>query len=124
MRRLKIGIVGDFDAQKHSHWATEAALFHAAAQLDLLVEPRWVALSAIAGGNGIAQLAEMDGVWGAPGSPYANMQGALSGIRHARERDVPYLGTCAGFQYALIELTRNVLGIAGADSAENAPAGE
>jgi CTP synthase (UTP-ammonia lyase) len=37
---------------------------------------------------------------------------------------VPYLGTCAGFQYALIEFSRNVLGIVDADSAENAPDGK
>jgi CTP synthase (UTP-ammonia lyase) len=34
---------------------------------------------------------------------------------------LPYLGTCAGFQYALIELTRNLLGLQDADSAENGP---
>jgi CTP synthase (UTP-ammonia lyase) len=43
----------------------------------------------------------------------------LAGIRFARERRVPYLGTCGGFQYALIEFTRNVLGLADADTAEN-----
>jgi CTP synthase (UTP-ammonia lyase) len=52
------------------------------------------------------------------------MEGVLKAIAYARERDIPYLGTCAGFQYALIEFTRNVLGVADADSAENAPDGE
>jgi CTP synthase (UTP-ammonia lyase) len=35
----------------------------------------------------------------------------LEAMRFVRERGVPYLGTCAGFQHALIGLTRNVLGI-------------
>jgi len=26
---------------KHSHWATEAALFHAGARLEIGVEPHW-----------------------------------------------------------------------------------
>ena len=43
----------------------------------------------------------------------------LKGIEFARRRDWPYLGTCAGFQYAFIEFARNVLHIADADSAEN-----
>jgi CTP synthase (UTP-ammonia lyase) len=43
----------------------------------------------------------------------------LKGIEFARRRDWPFLGTCGGFQYALIECVRNVLGIADADSAEN-----
>jgi CTP synthase (UTP-ammonia lyase) len=43
----------------------------------------------------------------------------LKGIEFARRRNWPFLGTCGGFQYALIEFARNVLGIADADSAEN-----
>ena len=43
----------------------------------------------------------------------------LKGIEFARRRDWPILATCAGFQYALIEFARNVLGIPDADSAEN-----
>jgi CTP synthase (UTP-ammonia lyase) len=45
----------------------------------------------------------------------------LNAIEHARRQRVPYLGTCAGFQYALIELSRNLLGLADADTAESNP---
>jgi len=43
----------------------------------------------------------------------------LKGIEFARRRDWPLLATCGGFQYALIEFARNVVGIADADTAEN-----
>lgn len=43
----------------------------------------------------------------------------LNGIEFARTRNWPFLGTCGGFQYALIECARNVLGIKDADTAEN-----
>ena len=43
----------------------------------------------------------------------------LKGIEFARHHDWPFLGTCGGFQYAFLEMARNVLGIADADSAEN-----
>ncbi|MDD9937386.1 MAG: hypothetical protein OXT09_27495 [Myxococcales bacterium] len=121
--RLRIGIVGDFARGFHSHWATEAALFHAATRLDLSVEPDWIATPTVLEPDGIERLATFDGLWGAPGSPFASALGMLRAIQYARERDVPYLGTCAGFQYALIEFTRNVLGIADADSVENDPDG-
>jgi CTP synthase (UTP-ammonia lyase) len=49
------------------------------------------------------------------------MDGALLAIRHARERAVPFLGTCGGFQHAVIEYARNVLGWADAEHAETAP---
>jgi CTP synthase (UTP-ammonia lyase) len=120
---LRIGIIGDFNRHKHSHWATEAALFHAAAQLGRHVAPRWFGTRQLAL-EGPGPLTELDGIWGAPGSPWESVDGKLIGIRFARERGVPYLGTCAGFQYALIELTRNLLGIPDADSAENGAATE
>jgi len=117
---VRIGIVGDFDRNKHSHWATEAALFHAAARLGMSIEPRWLASTTFASQPASDVLSSFNGVWAAPGSPYASMAGVLCAIEYARLRDVPYLGTCAGFQYALIEFSRNVLGVADADSAENA----
>jgi CTP synthase (UTP-ammonia lyase) len=49
------------------------------------------------------------------------MQGALAAIRFARERPLPFLGTCGGFKHALIEYARNVLGWTEADHAESNP---
>lgn len=119
MTAVRVGIVGDFDRRKPSHWATEAALFHAAARVGVRVEPCWVSTTEVAQAGAERALQDLDAIWGAPGSPYASMDGILRAIRHARDSDIPYLGTCAGCQYALIELSRNVLGIADADSAEN-----
>jgi CTP synthase (UTP-ammonia lyase) len=124
MGALKVGIVGDFDRGKHSHWATEAGLFHAAAQLGISVEPRWVPTSTLAVRDDTQSLERFAALWGAPGSPFDSMSGMLNAIEYARTRNVPYLGTCAGFQYALIEFSRNVLGVSDADSAENAPDGK
>jgi len=122
LRTVHIGIVGDFDRSKHSHWATEAALFHAAPRLALTVVPVWIPTTSL--DQDIRGLAEFDGIWGAPGSPIRSLRGMLRGIEHARKSNVPYLGTCAGFQYALVEFTRNVLGVENANSAENDPDGE
>jgi CTP synthase (UTP-ammonia lyase) len=120
----RIAIVGDFDRRKHSHWATDAALFHAGARLRITVEPHWIGTPELADADKVCLLKDFDGVWGAPGSPYASMPGILNAISYARERNVAYLGTCAGFQYALIELSRNVLGVDDADSAENDAKGD
>jgi CTP synthase (UTP-ammonia lyase) len=49
------------------------------------------------------------------------MDGALLAIRFAREHGVPFLGTCGGFQHAVIEYTRHVLGLKDADHAESNP---
>ena len=56
-----------------------------------------------------------------PASPYSNADGAVEAIRYARERGRPFLGTCAGFQHALLEYARNVCGLREAAHAEDNP---
>ena len=120
---MRIALLGDFDRDTRSHGATEAALFHAGAGLGLTVEPRWIPTPALGAAGEVADvLAGFAGVWGAPGGPFDSPTGMVHGIAHARQTRLPYLGTCAGFQYALIELSRNVLGLADADTAENGSA--
>nr|WP_306220702.1 hypothetical protein [Cohnella sp. WQ 127256] len=48
------------------------------------------------------KLAAFQAIWTVPASPYKNMQGALNGIRFAREHNVPFLGTCGGFQHMVM----------------------
>ncbi len=115
---VRIGILGDFNPEFRSHHATPDSLQHSAGKLNLEVVSEWIPTNTIA--NGADKLLEsFDGLWAAPGSPYKSFEGMLKGIEFARRCDWPFLGTCAGFQYALIEFARNVVGIADADSAEN-----
>lgn len=46
-----------------------------------------------------------------PGSPYENTAGVIEAIRFARLRERPFLGTCGGFQHALIEYAQAAWGI-------------
>ena len=119
MTAVRIGILGDFNPEFRSHHATPDSLQHAARKLDLKVESEWIPTPSLIGSDTEKILESFDGLWAAPGSPYKSFDGMLKGIEFARRRDWPFLGTCAGFQYALIEFARNVLGITDADSAEN-----
>jgi CTP synthase (UTP-ammonia lyase) len=114
---VRIGILGDFNAEFRSHHATNDSLQHAAKKLELEVNCEWVSTPSLV--ESVQALANYDGLWASPGSPYKSMEGMLRGIQFAREQDWPFLGTCGGFQYTLIEVARNVIGIADADSAEN-----
>jgi CTP synthase (UTP-ammonia lyase) len=116
---VRIGILGDFNPEFRSHHATPDSLQHAADKLGLKVESEWIPTPSLTGTNAEKILESFDGLWASPGSPYKSFDGMLKGIEFARRRDWPFLGTCGGFQYALIEFARNVLGIADADSAEN-----
>jgi CTP synthase (UTP-ammonia lyase) len=116
---VRIGILGDFNPEFRSHHATGDSLQHAAAQLNLAVETQWVSTPSLLEPGAQKALEGFDGLLASPGSPYKSFDGMLKGIEFARRRDWPFLGTCGGFQYALIEIARNVLGIKDADSAEN-----
>lgn len=115
---LTIGLIGDFDADVPAHQAIPLALRAAADSLGAAVAFEWVATDAI---RNASRVAHFDGLWCVPASPYRSMGGALRAIRHARERGVPFLGTCGGFQHAIVEYARHVLGWADADHAETAP---
>jgi CTP synthase (UTP-ammonia lyase) len=116
---VRIGILGDYDPKSPTLPAIEKSLQHAAAQLNLPLESEWIATPSLLAADTKKKLESFDGIWAAPGSPYKSFDGMLKGIEFARLRDWPFLGTCGGFQYALIECARNVLGIKDADSAEN-----
>jgi len=120
MRPIRIGLIGDRNLEVRAHVAIPRALDLAGHGLPRPLEPVW--LPTITLTHDIeAKLASLSGLWCVPNSPYASMDGALSGIRLAREQKVPFLGTCGGFQHALIEYARNVLGMNEADHAESNP---
>ena len=50
------------------------------------------------------------GVWLVPGSPYADDAAVLAALTVVRERRIPFLGSCGGMQYAVLEFVRSVLG--------------
>jgi CTP synthase (UTP-ammonia lyase) len=116
---VRIAILGDFNPSFPSHPATVNSLQHAARKLDFTVHSEWIPTSSLATPDAETMLEGFDGLWASPGSPYKSFDGMLKGIEFARRRDWPFLGTCGGFQYALIEFARNVLDITDADSAEN-----
>lgn len=115
---VRIGIVGDFDAGNRNHAATEAALEHSAAVIGARIDAEWIATDSVLGGAGDERLAAADGVWCTTGSPYRSLEGALRAIRLARECRIPFLGTCGGFQHAVLEFARNVAGLEAAEHAE------
>lgn len=114
-----IALVGDFNSDVPAHRAIPKALEMAATSSRQPVEWRWVRTSEIR--RAPNDLSGAAAVWAVPASPYANMVGVLDAIRWARETGRPFLGTCGGFQHALIEFARNAAGLAGANHAETSP---
>jgi CTP synthase (UTP-ammonia lyase) len=110
MKTRKIVIIGERDPAIRAHQGIEAslALFHR--DVDPRLSFSWVNTVTVTAGTVDAVLKDATGIWCAPGSPYESTAGALLAIRHARCAKKAFLGTCGGFQHALMEFAQNVLG--------------
>jgi CTP synthase (UTP-ammonia lyase) len=113
----RIGIIGEFNPKNLTHLATNDGIQHAADELGRPFEAVWLPT------DQPHDLASFQGLFCSPGSPYLSLEGALNGIRYAREHGVPFIGTCGGSQHMVIEYARNVMGFVDADHAESNPSG-
>jgi CTP synthase (UTP-ammonia lyase) len=122
-KKLSVGVIGDFRPTYETHTATNLAFKHSADRIGVGVEVEWLPTPSL-DGNAEGKMDRFDAFLCAPGSPYKSAEGALNGIRFARESDRPFLGTCGGCQNAIIEFARNVMGIEDAEHAEEQPGAE
>ena len=104
-----IAVVGDRDLAHRTHRELDAELARMPAGVDAawLPSPR------------AAEAADADAIWVAPGTPYADDDAVLAAIGRAVDDGTPLLGTCGGFQYAVLALARRA-GLAAAH-AESEP---
>ena len=115
---IRIALIGDYDPQVTAHQAIPIALGMAAEHSGQGIQFQWLATDTV---NAATPLNDFDGFWCVPASPYRDMDGALRAIRFAREQQRPFLGTCGGFQHAVLEFARNVLGWEDAEHGETSP---
>lgn len=114
---MRVSLIGDFNPEVVAHQAIPKAIELAADELELDVEHEWIRTTQV----DPQQLVDADAIWCVPLSPYENPDNVLAAIRIAREHDIPFLGTCAGYQHAALEYARNVLGYQNAGSIEDSP---
>jgi CTP synthase (UTP-ammonia lyase) len=116
---IKIGVIGDFESERPSHKATNEALNHCAKYLGINIKIQWLPTESLEK-NVKKSIGKFDGLWCAPGE-YKSTNGALKAIQFAREKNYPFIGTCGGFQYTVIEYARNKLGLDDVQHAEYNP---
>lgn len=112
-----IALLGEYTPTFAPHASTNATIKHAKAVLGLEIDYDWISTADLDS----ALFERYAGIWIAPGSPYKDMDKTLAAIRHARENNIPCLGTCGGFQHMILEYARNVLGFKDAQHAEYDP---
>jgi len=113
----RIALVGDRSASVRAHTRIPQLIDALLRRDSFALDAYWIASR----DAGDCDLSGFDGIWVVPGSPYENVDGVFSAIRTARERKIPFLGTCGGFQHALLEYARNVCGLSRVENAEVTP---
>ena len=90
---LRIGVVGDFNPEFHTHPAIAKAIGHSAVKLGMPVNVEWVPTETLAHPGSETMLERFHGLIAAPGSPYRSFEGMLRAIEFARTRKWPFSGT-------------------------------
>jgi len=119
MSTATIALVGDRSQTVRAHARIPMLVDALRRRETLVLDPYWIASEEAEGA-----LDGFDGIWLVPGSPYASAEGAIAAARTARERGIPFLGTCGGFQHAVLMLARDICRIDDAAHAEYGPDGE
>lgn len=115
---VTIAITGKYTSVRDSYASILHALEHAGIYLGSKVNIKWIETSDIHEGNADALLEGVDGIIVPGGFGSRGLEGKIACVRYAREKQVPYLGLCLGFQAAVIEYARNVCGLVEAGSTE------
>ncbi|PSQ39601.1 CTP synthase [Halobacteriales archaeon SW_12_71_31] len=114
-----VALVGKYD-MADAYMSVTEALKHAGLERGVDVEVSWVDADDMTDRHRDrlhdAEAVVVPGGFGSRGT-----EGKVDAVRYAREHGVPFLGLCLGFQMAVVELARNVLGLEGAHSAEMDP---
>ncbi|QLG27669.1 CTP synthase [Halorarum halophilum] len=116
---VDIALVGKYDLED-AYMSVHESLKHAGLERGVDVNVQWVNSDEMLDHHD-ERLREADGVVVPGGFGSRGTAGKIEAIRYAREHDVPFLGLCLGFQMAVVEHARNVLGLEDAHSAELDP---
>jgi CTP synthase (UTP-ammonia lyase) len=108
-----IALVGDRSPSVRAHVRIPQLIDALRRRDGVVLDPYWVPST-----EAHENLERFDGIWVVPGSPYESAEGAIQAARTAREHNIPFLGTCGGFQHALLMLARDLAGISDAVHAE------
>jgi CTP synthase len=118
---VHIGVVGKYVDLPDAYLSVVEALNHAGRTSRSNVDVRWIPADDVDGLLAESYLEDLDGILVPGGFGIRGIEGKIQAIRHAREHHIPFLGLCLGLQCAVIEYSRNVLGLPNAHSSEFDP---
>lgn len=118
---VEIAIVGKYVRLGDAYLSVVESLRHAAIATYGDLRLRWVNSEILEVEPPDNYLLGVDGIIVPGGFGIRGVDGKISAIEYARNRQIPFLGLCLGMQCSIIEWARNVEGLVGANSAEFDP---
>jgi len=115
---VEIGLIGKYVELHDAYKSITEAFIHAGAVNEVKVKVRWIHSESLTVENVPDKLKGLNGILVAPGFGGRGIEGKIDAVRYAREHKIPFLGICLGMQMAVIEFSRNVLGLSDANSTE------
>ncbi len=115
---VTIGVVGKYIEHRDAYKSIYESLAHAGIKHLTRVSFRRIESDDLNEANAEGLLGGLHGILVPGGFGHRGIEGKIEAIRYARMNDIPYFGVCLGMQTAVIEYSRNVANLAGANSTE------
>jgi len=121
IQEVNIAFVGKYTELQDSYKSINEALEHAGIKYKTKVNINFVLADTITTRNVKKLIGSNDAVLVPGGFGDRGVEGMITACKFARENNIPYLGICLGMQVAIIEYSRNVLGLRNSNSTEFNP---
>ncbi len=115
---INVGLIGKYVEMQDCYKSILEAFIHAGAANETKVNVISIHSEYIDASNVDEKLKDLDGILVAPGFGERGIEGKVETVRFARENNIPFFGICLGMQMAIIEYSRNILGLKDANSTE------
>lgn len=119
-KTITVAMAGKYVGAADTYISILKALEHCEAKLQCKINVKWIEATDIEKGMLSVKdtLKGVDGLIVPGGFGVRGIEGKITCIEFARRNKIPYLGLCYGFQMAVIEFARNVLGLKQANTTE------
>ncbi|MDR3604764.1 MAG: CTP synthase [Syntrophaceae bacterium] len=118
---ITIGIVGKYVNLQESYKSLNEALFAGGVKNGAKVTLKFIDSELLSEETLSSEFSDVDGILVPGGFGSRGIEGKIRAVGFARENKIPFFGICLGMQIAVVEFSRNVCGLTGANSTEFNP---
>ncbi len=115
---IVIAVCGKYVHLHDSYKSIIEAFAHAGVANNTRVTLKWVDSESLEGQDSETALSDVCGLLIPGGFGSRGIEGKINAVRYARKNRIPFFGICLGLQCAVIDFSREVCGLEGANSTE------